>query len=73
MTRRLVFAVIALIVVFMLTTLVIALGQDNFTWGWWWAVPLGGLFVLLIVGFRMLVQRSQEAAERADRADDPAR
>lgn len=66
-TKRLVIALLAMIVIFMTGTVVIALGQDDFDWGWWWAVPLGGFFVLAIIGFRVLVQRSQEAAERADR------
>lgn len=66
-TKRLVIALLAMIVIFMTGTVVIALGQDDFHWGWWWAVPLGGFFVLAIIGFRVLVQRSQEAAERADR------
>lgn len=68
-TKRLVTAVVVLIVVFMAATLVVALWQENIGWGWWWAVPVGGVFLLAIVGFRVLVQRSQEAAERADRED----
>ena len=47
-----------------------ALGQEDMGWGWWWAVPVGGLFLLAIIGFRVLVQRSLEAAERAD-AEEP--
>ena len=35
-------------------------------------VPVGGAFILVVVGFRVLVQRSQEAAERADREADAA-
>ena len=69
-TKRLIVALIALLVVFMLGTVVIALGQDDIAWGWWWAVPLGGAFVAAIVGFRVLVQRAQEASERADRELD---
>lgn len=69
-TKRLVIALVVLIALFMIGTVVIALGQDDFEWGWWWAVPLGGAFVLVILGFRVLVQRSQEAAERADRELD---
>ena len=71
-TKRLVIALVAMLVIFMVGTVVIAMGQDDFEWGWWWAVPLGGLFVLAIIGFRVLVQRSQEAAERADREADSA-
>jgi len=67
---RLVWALVALIVVFMAGTVVVALGQEDMDWGWWWAVPVGGLFLLAIIGFRVLVQRSLEAAERAD-AEEP--
>lgn len=66
MQRPVVGALIALLVVFMIGTVVIAVTQEQLGWGWWWAVPLGGLFVLAIVGFRILIQRSQEAADRAD-------
>lgn len=68
--RPLVVALVALIAVFMIGTVVIALTQEDIGWGWWWAVPLGGVFVLVVLGFRVLVQRSQEAAERADREAD---
>ncbi len=67
-TKRLVVALVATIAVFMASTVVVALAQDDLGWGWWWAVPVGGLFLLAIIGFRVLVQRSQEAAEREDRA-----
>lgn len=60
-------ALVALIVVFMIATVVIALTQEDIGWGWWWAVPLGGGFIAAIVGFRVLIQRAQEAADRADR------
>ena len=73
-TKRLVTALVVVLVGFMMATVAIAFGQDDIDWGWWWAVPLGGFFVLVVLGFRVLVQRSQEAAERADReADEPAR
>ncbi len=68
-TKHLVTALVALIAVFMVATLVVALWQEDIGWGWWWAVPVGGVFLVAIVGFRVLVQRSQEAAERADRED----
>lgn len=72
--RPLVVALAALIAVFMIGTVVIALTQEDIGWGWWWAVPLGGAFIAAIVGFRILVQRSQEAADRADREfDQPSR
>ena len=67
-TARLLWALVAMIAVFMTGTVVVALGQEDIGWGWWWAVPVGGLFLLAIVGFRVLVQRSQEAAEREDPA-----
>ena len=73
--NRLVVVLVSLIAVFMVGTVVIALTQEDLNWGWWWAVPVGGVFLLAIAGFRVLVQRSQEAAERADRevGDQPAR
>ncbi|GAA4891360.1 hypothetical protein GCM10025789_05250 [Tessaracoccus lubricantis] len=64
--KPLVVALVALLAVFMVGTVVIAVTQEQIGWGWWWAVPLGGAFILAIVGFRVLVQRSAEAAERAD-------
>lgn len=65
-TKRLVIVLVTLIAVFMVGTVVVALWQEDFSWGWWWAVPVGGVFLLAIIGFRVLVQRSQEAADRAD-------
>lgn len=65
-TKRLVIVLVTLIAVFMVGTVVVALWQEDFNWGWWWAVPVGGVFLLAIIGFRVLVQRSQEAADRAD-------
>ncbi|MDO5677041.1 MAG: hypothetical protein Q4G35_05985 [Propionibacteriaceae bacterium] len=70
--KYLVTGLVVLITVFMIATVVIALTQEDIGWGWWWAVPLGGLFIVAIVGFRILVQRSQEAADRADRELDAA-
>ena len=69
-TKALVTVVVTLLSLFMVGTVVIALLQDDVAWGWWWAVPIGGVFVLSIIGFRMLVQRSAEAAERLDRELD---
>ena len=68
--KPVVVALVALIVVFMIGTVAIAITQDNIGWGWWWAVPLGGAFILAIIGFRVIIQRSQEAADRADREFD---
>ena len=65
-TNKLVGVVVALIAVFMVATVLVALWQEEMGWGWWWAVPVGGVFLLAIIGFRVLVQRSQEAADRAD-------
>ncbi|MBB1512248.1 hypothetical protein H5399_06470 [Tessaracoccus sp. MC1627] len=67
-TGRLAWALVAMIAVFMTGTVVVALGQEDIGWGWWWAVPVGGLFLLAVIGFRVLVQRSQEAAEREDQS-----
>lgn len=69
MSRRLVTALTVLIVVFMIGTVIVAVWQDDIGWGWWWAVPVGGSFVLAILGFRLLVQRAQEAERREDEAD----
>lgn len=69
-TKALVGIVVSLLSLFMVGTVVIALLQDDVAWGWWWVVPIGGVFVLMIIGFRILVQRSAEAAERLDRELD---
>lgn len=69
-TNRLVGLLVALWSLFMVSTVVIALLQDDVAWGWWWAVPLGGVFVVSIIGFRVLVQRSAERTERLDRELD---
>lgn len=70
MSRRLVGALSALIVVFMISTIIVAVWQESIGWGWWWAVPVGGGFLLAILGFRVLVQRAQEAERREDAEDD---
>lgn len=59
----------AILAVFMVATVVVAIWQEKLGWGWWWAVPVGGGFLAVVVGFRILVQRSQEAADRADALD----
>ena len=69
-SKRAVVALIVLIVVFMIGTVTIAVTQESIGWGWWWAVPLGGAFIAAIVGFRVLIQRAQEAADRIDRELD---
>lgn len=71
-TRRLVISLVALLAMFMAATVAVAFWQERLGWGWWWAVPVGGVFVVAIIGFRVLVQRAQEAAERADREADEA-
>ncbi|HMR49845.1 MAG TPA: hypothetical protein PKE40_11250 [Arachnia sp.] len=65
-------ALTVLIVVFMIGTVVVAVWQEDLGWGWWWAVPVGGGFVLAILGFRLLVQRAQEAERREDAEEDAA-
>lgn len=70
--RGLVVSAIVFMVLFMLATLVIALFQEDMNWGWWWVVPLCGGFVVALLGFRFAVQKSVEAAERADREADAA-
>ena len=69
-TRRLVVTLVTLLSLFMVATVVVAIWQEDFNWGWWWTVPVGAGFLLVIIGFRILVQRSQAAAERADREAD---
>ena len=66
-TKALVTLAVTLMSVFMVGTVVIAFIQDDVDWGWWWAVPIGGMFVVMTIVFRVLVQRSAEAAERLDR------
>lgn len=69
-TKVLVWILVPLLALFMLATVVIALIQDSVEWGWWWAVPIGGGFVVVIIGFRLLVQRASEETERLDRELD---
>lgn len=65
--RGLWIGVVAFIVLFMTATVLIALFQEDLDWGWWWVAPLAGMFVVVVLAFRVAVQRSVEAAERADR------
>lgn len=51
---------------FMFATVMIAIWQEDIGWGWWWVLPLGAGFVAAVIGFRLLIQRSEEAARRAD-------
>ncbi|MBK7822678.1 MAG: hypothetical protein IPJ61_16835 [Tessaracoccus sp.] len=69
-TMRLMAILVSILAVFMVATVVVAVWQEQLGWGWWWAVPVGAGFVALIIGFRVVVQRAQEAAERADREFD---
>lgn len=69
-TKTLVRILVPLLALFMLFTVVIALLQDEFEWSWWFSVPIGGGFVIAIIGFRLLVQRAAEEAERLDRELD---
>ncbi len=69
-TQALVRILVPLLAVFMLATVVIALLQDDLAWSWWFSVPIGGGFVIAIIGFRLLVQRAAEEAERLDRELD---
>jgi len=71
-TRRLVITLVTLLSLFMVATVIIAIWQEELNWGWWWTVPVGGGFLIVVIGFRVLVQRAQEAAERADREADAA-
>ncbi len=69
-TKNLVRILVPLLSLFMLATVIIALAQDDIDWGWWWTVPIGGGFVVALIGFRLLVQRAGEEAERLDRELD---
>ena len=69
-TKVLVRILVPVLAVFMLFTVVVALLQDEFEWSWWFSVPIGGGFVVAIIGFRLLVQRAAEEAERLDRELD---
>lgn len=64
--KRVVTVLITVLALFMAATVVIAVWQEDLGWGWWWAVPLGGGFVLLIIGFRLIIQRLEEANRRRD-------
>ncbi len=69
-TKTLVRILVPLLAVFMLFTVMIALLQDEFEWSWWFSVPIGGGFMIAIIGFRLLVQRAAEEAEHLDRELD---
>lgn len=64
--RSLAWILAALITVFMVGTVVIAIWQDSIGWGWWWTLPLGALFVAGLIGFRLLIQRADERARIRD-------
>lgn len=56
----------ALITIFMVGTVAIAIWQESIGWGWWWTLPLGALFVAGLIGFRLLMQRADEKARLRD-------
>ncbi len=64
--RTLISVLVAFIIIYMVITVTLALGQGGMAWTWWWTIPLGGVFIVAALVFRVLVQRSQEAANRAD-------
>lgn len=68
--KHLVWALVAFLVIYMVVTVAFALGQGSMAWEWWWTIPVGGVFFLVAITFRILVQRSSEAADRADREAD---
>lgn len=70
--RRVVMALIFLLVLYMVVTLGFALAQGSMRWDWWWAVPVGIVFITIVLTFRILMQKSLEAAERADREAEAA-
>lgn len=64
--RWLVVTLVTLLSVFMVATVVIAVWQESIGWGWWWAIPLGAVFVLAVIGFRLVIQRADERARLRD-------
>lgn len=66
MMRWLVVTLVTLLSVFMVATVVIAVWQESIGWGWWWAIPLGAVFVLAVIGFRLVIQRADERARLRD-------
>lgn len=64
--RPLAISLVALIALFMLATVFIAVFQGAIGWGWWWAVPVGAGFVLAIIVFRLLIQRADQRAKEID-------
>lgn len=50
----------------MVATVFLAIFQDSIGWGWWWALPVGGGFVLAIVAFRILAQHVEESTKQLD-------
>lgn len=68
-SRTLIAVLVTFIIIYMVLTVAFAVAQPGLTWTWWWTIPLGGVFIVLALVFRVLVQRSQEAANRADNVD----
>lgn len=64
--KKIVVPLVTLLVIFMIATVVIAVWQESLGWGWWWVVPVGGGFVLLVMGFRVVLQLADDRAQRLD-------
>lgn len=69
--RTLISILVAFIIIYMVITVAFAVAQPGLSWTWWWTIPLGGIFILLALLFRILVQRSQEDTHQrvADHTD----
>jgi len=62
-------AIGAFLAVFMVATVLMAVLWDDRSWGWWWAVPVGTVFVVFMIGFRLVVARMIAASETEDTED----
>ena len=64
--KRLTTILVVLLAIFMVATVIIAIWQGPMGWGWWWTLPLGGGFVLVVLGFRLVIQKMEEENRRRD-------
>ena len=64
--KKLVFILVTLLALFMVATVIIAVWQQSLGWGWWWVVPLGAGFVVLVIVFRVLMQHADDRAQLLD-------
>lgn len=64
--RRAAVVLVALISVFMVGTVILAVFGTQLGWGWWWTMPLGLGFVVVVLAFRLLMQRLAERTRELD-------